>query len=252
MSAPAGMLGAMTRRRRRRSPWPLILLVILGLAIGLGLPRWQQHQASANYPVTEADLSQGRAQLAALTVAETTPPVDYDRDEFGQRWADEDHNGCDTRNDILARDLTAVTYKPGTHDCVVLSGVLDEPYGGGTIHFERGPASADVQIDHVVALANAWASGAWQWDDGTRQAFANDPANLLAVDGDLNQQKSAQDASTWQPPNRGYRCAYALQQVRVKSGYGLSVTPAEARALGNALDTCRVSTVPAPEPSAAG
>jgi hypothetical protein len=124
---------------------------------------------------------------------------------------------------------------------VVLTGILDDPYGGATIDFVRGPDSAAVQIDHVVALSDAWQKGAQQWSADTREEFANDPANLLAVDGPINQAKGAGDAATWLPPSTGYRCAYVAQQIRVKAAYGLWVTQAEHDAMDRQLDTCVVA-----------
>ena len=158
---------------------------------------------------------------------------------FGPAWADVDSNGCDTRNDILARDLARPTFKPGTRDCVVLSGTLAEPYTGATIEFQRGDKTSSlVQIDHVVALADAWRSGAWQWDAQHRQEFANDPENLLAVDGQANEDKSASSADQWLPPNTAFRCDYVKRQIAVKNAYGLSVTRAEQDALAEQLSIC--------------
>lgn len=215
-------------------------MTFLTIALGVGLPAWTEAADSARYPVTAADLEAGRAALDALPVKGRAPRTGYDRDEFGAAWADVDHNGCDTRNDILARDLTDVTFKPGTGDCIVLTGTLADPYGGETIDFERGPGSSEVQIDHVVALNDAWQKGAQQWSDDKREAFANDPANLMAVDGPLNQQKGAGDAATWLPPKSGYRCVYVLRQIRVKAAYGLWVTAAEHDAMDTYLDKCHV------------
>jgi hypothetical protein len=183
----------------------------------------------------------GAAALAALDtlpVKGRAPKTGYSRDEFGTAWADVDRNGCDTRNDILARDLTATARKPGTRDCVVLSGVLRDPYGGRTIAFRRGPRSAEVQIDHVVALSNAWQTGAQGWSPVRRKQFANDPLNLVAVDGHLNQQKGDGDAATWLPPDRQYRCTYATRQASVKARYRLWVTRAERDALRRWLGRC--------------
>ena len=181
------------------------------------------------------------SDLDNLTVNDNpTPPEKYSRvEQFGPAWKDVDHNGCDTRNDILARDLARPTFKPGTHDCVVLSGTLAEPYTGATIEFQRGDkTSALVQIDHVVALADAWRSGAWQWDAQRRQEFANDPENLLAVDGQANEDKSASSADQWLPPNTAFRCDYVKRQIAVKNAYGLSVTRAEQDALAEQLSIC--------------
>ncbi len=173
------------------------------------------------------------------------PRTGYERDLFGEGWVDTDRNGCDTRNDILARDLTDVTYRPGTHDCVVLRGTLADPYSGRTIDFLRGnDTSDDVQIDHVVALADAWQTGAQGWSAATRVAFANDPLNLLAVSGPLNQQKGDGDAATWLPPNRAFRCSYIARQVAVKTAYGLWVKPPERDAMVRILSTCPNEPLP--------
>jgi hypothetical protein len=208
------------------------------VAVGAGAPAWSQSRVAARYPVTGEDLAAGRAALATLPVRGRAPRTGYERERFGQAWADVDRNGCDTRNDILRRDLTGVVVQ----SCVVLSGTLDDPYTGAQIPFARGPDSAQVQIDHVVALLDAWQTGAQSWPAATREAFANDPANLLAVDGPANQEKGAGDAATWLPPSRGYRCVYALRQVRVKAAYGLWVTRAERDALDRELGRCVVGT----------
>ncbi|MGQ0464352.1 MAG: GmrSD restriction endonuclease domain-containing protein [Sporichthyaceae bacterium] len=178
------------------------------------------------------------AQLATLAVKGRAPQTGYDRDRFGQAWADVDRNGCDTRNDMLTRDLREVVYKPGTRDCVVLTGRLaPDPYTGTDIPFERGGAN-EVDIDHVVALANSWVTGAQFWDEPKRIAFGNDPANLLAVDSSANRQKGAGDAATWLPAQKSYRCAYVARQVAVKAKYELWVTPAEKDAMGRVLAGC--------------
>lgn len=163
----------------------------------------------------------------------------YDRQAFGQTWADEDHNGCDTRNDVLARDLARPTFKEGTHGCVVLSGTLAEPYTGTIIEFQRGQnTSGLVQIDHVVALADAWKSGAWAWDTATRQRFANDQSNLLAVNGQANQDKEAASADAWLPENTGFHCEYVKRQISVKTQWGLPITEAERDAMIKVLVSC--------------
>jgi len=211
------------------------------LAVGLGIPAWSRTRAAARYPVAAQDVADAAAALGSLPVQPLASDAGYDRARFGTAWADVDRNGCDTRNDVLRRDLVAVTVDPTTHGCVVLDGTLDDPYTGATIAFVRGPGSADVQIDHVVALDAAWRTGAQQWTAARREAFANDPANLLAVDGPANQDKGAADAAGWLPPDPGYRCVYALRQVRVKAAYGLWVTRAERDALRDAVDGCVVT-----------
>lgn len=185
------------------------------------------------------------ATALLLEVKGRAPRTGYQRDLFGSGWVDVDHNGCDTRNDILARDLEPQTFKAGTHDCVVLTGTLADPYGAKTIAFVRGNETSNaVQIDHVVALSDAWQKGAQAWDPSRRVAFANDPMNLLAVDGPLNVQKSDGDAATWLPPNKAYRCAYVARQVGVKFTYGLWVTDAERTAMVSVLSTCPAEPLP--------
>jgi hypothetical protein len=194
--------------------------------------------------------------LAALPVKGRAPKTGYSREQFGQAWADVDRNGCDTRNDMLRRDLTAIALKSGSHDCVVLSGVLNDPYTATLINFLRGnTTSTAVQIDHVVALSDAWQKGAQQLSAAQRLSFANDPLNLLAVDGPSNLKKSDGDAATWLPPNKSYRCAYVARQISVKSSYGLWVTQAEhdamARVLGDCPDTLAPTNLEAPAAQAA-
>jgi hypothetical protein len=199
-------------------------------------------QASAGAPAAGQSAA---AVLATLTVKGRAPQTGYDRDRFGPQWSDVDRNGCDTRNDVLARDLTGEAFKPGTQDCVVVSGSLADPYTGRTIAFVRGNGSS-VDIDHVVALGNSWQTGSFAWDEARRTAFANDPLNLLAVDYSANRQKGDGDAATWLPDNRGYRCAYAARQVAVKAAYGLWVTSAERDAIAQVLDGCPGEPVPSP------
>ncbi|SDQ03989.1 Excalibur calcium-binding domain-containing protein [Quadrisphaera sp. DSM 44207] len=183
--------------------------------------------------------------LAAVPVKGRAPRTGYERERFGQAWADVDRNGCDTRNDVLARDLTGEVFEPGS-DCVVVSGDLAEPYTPKAVRFQRGEGTSElVQVDHVVALSDAWQKGAQGWDDARRTAFANDPLNLLAVDGELNQAKGDADAATWLPPNRGYRCAYVARQVAVKSAHGLWMTQAEHDAVARVLAACPDEPLPA-------
>jgi len=182
--------------------------------------------------------------LATLTVKGRGPKTGYARERFGAAWADVDRNGCDTRDDILNRDLGAKQWRAGTHDCVVIAGVLHDPYTGRRLVFARTDAAA-VQIDHVVALSDAWQKGAAQWDSTRRRAFANDPLNLLAVDGPTNAQKSDGDAATWLPPQRAYRFRFVARQIAVKEKWHLSVTRAEHDAMARVLTRCPQQRVPA-------
>jgi hypothetical protein len=173
----------------------------------------------------------------------------YSREEFGPAWTDDvnvagGHNGCDTRNDILRRDLTTITIKPGSNGCTVLTGVLHDPYTGKTIDFTRGSrTSIAVQIDHMVALGDAWQTGAQQLSAEQRQDLANDPIELQAVDGPTNEQKGDADAASWLPPNKSYRCTYVTRQIDVKAKYQLWVTAAERNAMADVLHGCG-GTVP--------
>jgi hypothetical protein len=206
-------------------------------ARGRGVP------STADEAVARAERGTALAVLGTLAVKGRAPKTGYDRDAFGPAWADIDRNGCDTRNDILARDLTGETFKPGTRDCVVMSGQLAEPYTGATLSFRKADAAA-VHIDHVVALSDAWQKGAQAWPAGKRLAFANDPLNLLAVDGPANSSKGDGDVATWLPPNKPYRCELVARQVAVKAKYELWVVAPERDAIAQVLSTCPQQPVP--------
>jgi len=183
--------------------------------------------------------------LETLAVKGRAPKTGYTRDQFGAAWADVDHNGCDTRNDVLKRDLTGIVFKVGTRSCVVASGVLVDRYSGESINFVRGNiTSMEVQIDHVVALSNAWQTGAFKLSADQRIALANDPLNLFAVKGSLNQQKSDGDAATWLPPLKSFRCAYVAQQIAVKAKYSLWVVAPEKAAMVAILAKCPGQKLP--------
>jgi hypothetical protein len=241
---------APSRRLRAGVLSTLVGLVLAGAVSGCelltapdagGPPTGVFSDDAAQEAIAGAPPGSALAVLGELAVKGRAPTTGYERDRFGNGWVDVDHNGCDTRNDVLARDLTGET----TRNCVVLTGTLADPYSGRTIEFRRGQdTSDDVQIDHVVALSDAWQKGAQGWDTGGRTAFANDPLNLLAVDGPLNMQKGDGDAATWLPPDRSYRCAYVARQVAVKSGYGLWVTRAERNAAATVLSGCPGEPLP--------
>ena len=208
-------------------------------------------------PPAPAGAGTALAALAALRVKGRAPMTGYARSQFGPAWSDDNdepfgHNGCDTRNDILRRDLHATVIKDNTNGCVALSGRLDDPYAAIAIAFVRGAStSSQVQIDHVVALGDAWQTGAQQWTGRQRQNLANDPMNLLAVDGSANEQKGDSDAASWLPANKSFRCTYVARQVAVKVRYGLWVTQAEGAAIVHVLATCRDQRLPI-EPGAIG
>ena len=188
--------------------------------------------------------------LATLPVKGRAPLTGYSRAQFGPAWTDDvtvadGHNGCDTRNDILRRDLTDIVVKPGTHGCTVASGVLHDPYTDTVITFTRGVStSTAVQIDHVVALGDAWQTGAQQLTLAVRTNMANDPLELLAVSGPTNEQKGDADAASWLPPNNAFRCSYVAIQVAVKIRYHLWVTQAEHDAVERVLAACPNQPLP--------
>ncbi|MGF9648916.1 HNH endonuclease family protein [Pseudarthrobacter oxydans] len=190
-------------------------------------------------PIATASTADALVQLGSIPVKGRAPETGYNRDEFGPAWADVDRNGCDTRNDILARDLINEAFKPGTNNCVVATGTLADKYTGTTINFIRGQdTSSDVQIDHIVALSDAWQKGAQQLSAVKRRELANDPLNLMAADGPTNGAKGDKDAATWLPPNEGFRCEYVERQTAVKSKYQLWVTQAEHDAIIGILQRC--------------
>lgn len=192
-----------------------------------------------------ADSDDTLTALEALPVKGKAPKTGYKRKNFGPAWADTDRNGCDTRNDVLNRDLSSVSHKPGTHDCKVKTGNLVDPYTGKDISFTAGKTtSSAVQIDHVVSLSNAWQTGAQQLSDDEKKELANDPLNLLAVDGPTNQGKSDGDAATWLPSNKQFRCDYVSRQVAVKTNYRLWVTQAEKNAIAGVLEGCPGEVLP--------
>lgn len=232
--------------RKRRS----LAILIVGLSVSL-LLAYQSYSGTepTSHPtkeVSEQSVSNEPLaidSLAKLAVRGRAPKTGYERAEFGSGWAS--WKSCDTRQRILARDMTNV--RLDTDDCTVLSGILNDPYTGKTINFERGPGTSTiVQIDHVVALSDAWQKGAQAWTKAQREALANDDLELLAVDGSANQQKSDGDAATWLPPNKAFRCQYVARQIAVKIKYSLWVTQAERDAMSRILNTCPNQRLPGP------
>ncbi len=196
---------------------------------------------SGSAPLPSAGNSSAAVALAELEVKGRAPKTGYKREMFSSGWGTID--GCDVRNYILRRDLTNVTYVDTT--CKVASGTLLDPYTGKTIEFVRGTDTSDtVQIDHVVALGDAWQKGAQNLTAAERYSLANDPLELLAVDGPANQAKSDADAATWLPSNKSYRCDYVARQIAVKTKYHLWVTRAEYEAIAKILTGCPDQHVP--------
>jgi hypothetical protein len=193
---------------------------------------------------SQPDAASARQALDRLPIKGRAPKTGYTRDQFGQGWYDQDRNGCDTRNDILRRDLVRRVMKAGTNGCKVLQGdAAPDKYTGQLIHFEYGGAS-EIDIDHVVALSDAWQKGAQQLTFERRRMLANDPLNLLAVSASQNRQKGDADAASWLPANKAYRCRYVARQVAVKVRYSLWVTEAEHTAIARVLAACPNEPLP--------
>jgi hypothetical protein len=187
-----------------------------------------------------ATASTALAALAALRADDDAATVPYDRDLFGQAWADVDRDGCDTRNGVLGRDLADPVFKPGTGDCKVVSGGLVDPYDGTAVAFASGAETSRlVQIDHVVALAWAWRHGAESWTDERRLGFANDPANLVAATEAANQAKSDSGPAEWLPQDPARACAFVERFVTVLAAYDLGIDDAERVASERVLTGCR-------------
>lgn len=186
-------------------------------------------------PVPDEERHRARELIATVTTAGRGPKTGYARELFGEAWSDRadttwGHDGCRTREEILRRDLRAVTLRPGTHGCVVLEGLLHDPYTGRLVEFSKS-RPLEVQIDHVVPLFYAWQLGAARWTPHKRLRLANDPLNLLAVDGDQNRQKSAAGPASWLPRNKKIRCAYSVRVTQAALKYHLPVTPADKQVM---------------------
>ena len=227
-----------------------VAVVVAGFLVGPAVGRLIQPTPTATPTSSqERDASvHALASLETVTVRARTKVSGYDRScspghgcVFGPAWSDDTtaaggHNGCDTRNDVLAAQLLDVD--KGTSRCVVQAGTLDDPYSGAVIAFRKAQADA-VEIDHVVPLAYAWDMGASAWTLDTRMAFANDEAlNLLAVAKTANASKSDSGPAAWTPSNVAYRCQYAIRWISVATTYGLAVTDADRGVLRATLALC--------------
>jgi len=236
----------MQQRRRRTVASICFLVVIAGSA---AYTVWSRHQTEVTTASQHAAIAASEAKsdtalhaLSTLAIKGRAPKTGYTRAQFSDGWQDLGH--CNVRDYILGRDLVDVQLKSAT-DCAVVSGVLHDPYTGKTIQFVRGPTtSSKVQIDHVVAISDAWQKGAQQLSKDERYKLANDPLELLAVDGPTNNNKSDGDAATWLPPNKAYRCQYVARQIAVKQAYRLWITQAEHDAMTSVLATCSDQKLP--------
>jgi len=236
------------RRRRAIATFCIstIMLGLLGVATPYLLEGSVPHTSQAPAVVDEPVPAQGStiagseagAALETLAVKGRATKTGYERSQFGSGWSTV--NGCSTRDIILNRDLLQVQLEG---ECRVVSGTLNDPYTATVIIFSKESAS-NVQIDHVVALSDAWQKGAQNLTTVQRKQLANDPLELLAVDGPANQQKSDGDAATWLPKNKAFRCEYVARQIAIKAKYALWVTPAEKDAMSSVLAACPNQLLP--------
>lgn len=211
----------------------------VAITVALALVLWHTPGMPVGAPGLPS-LPAGLPFASATTLTDGDAP-DYRRDAFGPAWADVDGNGCKTRDDVLARDLADETKRDR---CVVVTGVLEKDlYTGKRIEFSKAKATA-VQIDHIVSLSDAWHSGAHAWTDTQRKQFANDPYNLVAVDGPTNASKGAQGPDTWLPKDKPAACRYTIRYELVKAKWGLTNTPAQAKAIGHTIDACENGETP--------
>jgi hypothetical protein len=181
-----------------------------------------------------ADRAKARSLIEKVATKGRGPKTGYERDKFGYAWMDSApggipfaHNGCDSRNDLLKRDGEKVRFRAGS-DCVVASMTLHDPYTGKTIDWTKSHATT-VQIDHVMPLSYDWQMGAARWSKDKREDIANDPLNLIPVDGPTNGAKSDSGPATWLPPNKQIRCSYVVRFAQVSLKYDLPVTVADKR-----------------------
>ena len=238
----------MNHTRRRRTVAGIFLLLV-ALALVIFNPDNYLAQPPVTPPSSPSDESAGpvyktaEEALGSLAVKGRAAKTGYSRQQFGNGWGI--YQGCDMRNNILARDMTEVVRD---ESCRVISGVLSDPYSGETMNFLRGPDTSPlIQIDHVVALSDAWQKGAQQLTRQQRIDLANDPLELLAVNGKLNEEKSNSDAASWLPPNKPFRCQYVARQIAVKQKYSLWVTSAEADVMRRVLKVCPGQLLPEPQ-----
>jgi hypothetical protein len=221
----------------------IALVIAIGTLYSQGVFSPRSDDDSTNLP--QAASSPAGQAITQIEIKGRAPKTGYQRALFGTGWAT--IGGCDTRNRILQRDLLNLIFvnEPKSIHCKVASGVLSDPYTGTSMQFVRGEeTSDDIQIDHVVALSDAWQKGAQQLSPVRREQFANDPLNLLAVNGKANQDKGDSDAASWLPPNKSYRCAYVARQVAIKIKYHLWMTRSEYDTINDLLHSCPNQILP--------
>lgn len=235
---------------RRRRAITVFLAAAIGLAVlGGSLPSMIRSTffetdplpvPSSTAPAVHNNSAKRNAlsALKGIEVKGRAPKTGYARSEFGDGWAKV--NGCTTREIILYRDLVNAKLDG---ECSVTDGLLRDPYTGEDILFSK-QRSSEVQIDHVIALSDAWQKGAQLLTKHERIQLANDPLELLAVSGKENQAKSDGDAATWLPKNKAFRCQYIARQIAIKVKYRLWVTTAERDSMMQVLSSCPEEHLP--------
>lgn len=250
---------SMARRWVKRTLFTAVFVTVLGFLVtghlripeitppSIDLPAIELPDLPEAAPVIEAhpaapaaEYSELMTQLAALPTG-PVPAADYDRDEFGQRWADVDRTGCDQRNEALAAAMTDVVFRVGTHDCVVESGIFYDVYDGSSWPFTKSEDGGGIQVDHVVPLSHAWAMGAAAWSAEQRVTFANELANLQPTANAYNQGKSDSGPTEWLPPNGDYQCEYLERWAQIKVTWSLAVADDERALLLDRLAGCPAS-----------
>ncbi len=219
-------------------------MILLGRAIRVAAIAIAASAGTCAFAAPAAFAEGALPAVSRLLVKGGAPMTGYARYRFGSGWVDVNRNGCDTRDDILRRDLKQRRVRPRTRGCVITRGVVADPYTRRLIRYVRGGRS-EVDIDHVVALGDAWQMGARRWPNAKRVALANDPLNLLGVSASANRAKGDADAAAWLPTNKSFRCAYVAREVAVKRKYGLWVTRAERNAMIRVLRACPTMSLPA-------
>lgn len=228
--------------KKRRIIIVLLSLIVFAYVIVVNTPNQIKPTTSKETTIIKNVTNLAVDGLNKLAIKGRAPKTNYSRKQFGASW--NVISGCDTRNIILNRDLTNVAID---EKCNVVSGDLNDPYTGKIIQFTRGSdTSADIQIDHIVALSDAWQKGAQQFTLNKRIELANDPLELLAVSGTSNLQKSDGDAATWLPSNKSFRCLYVARQIAIKHKYSLWITQAEHDAIESILNNCPNQLLPSP------
>ncbi|MFC4494899.1 HNH endonuclease family protein [Streptomyces ovatisporus] len=209
---------------------PTIVVAVSVLAGCSGVETGADDVKSRPTTSVSASAADRGEQLEELKVAPSGSMDGYDRDKY-PHWSGQG-NSCDTREAVLKRDGERV--ETGS-DCSPTSGTWTSPYDG-----EKWTDPSDVDIDHMVPLANSWISGADEWSDEEREEFANDleSKQLLAVTDNVNQQKSDQSPDRWKPPLESYHCQYSTDWIQVKHLYELTITAAEKAALKDMIGTC--------------